>query len=77
MQRPFPTDKPLRGSFTRKGTIATRVRATVYTIDFGDPDGPTEICFYSGFDMLNPGAQVIVTRMNEAAIWRVSALVLA
>jgi hypothetical protein len=71
MQRPFPTDKPIRGSFTRKATISTRVTATTYLVDFGTPDGPTEIAFYSGFDLLNPGTQVICARMNETGSWRI------
>lgn len=74
-QRSYPTDKPLRGTFTRKGVIATRVTAGYYLIDFNDPLGPTEHAFYSGPDLLPRGSVIICSRMNESAIWQITTIV--
>jgi hypothetical protein len=75
MQRPFPTDKPIRGTLTRKGVIAVRVTSTVYLVDFGNADGPKDIAYYSSFDLLSIGSRVLCSRLNESAIWNIISVI--
>lgn len=75
VSRRFPNDVPSRESRGRKGTVRFRNSAETYGIDFGTPDGQTEIAFYGGFDLLDRGTIVYCEWMQEAGTWRISSVV--
>ncbi len=70
MYRPFPDDTPSRSPTTRKGVVRWR-RGTTYGVDFGAPDGATEVCWYGAATPLAVGDVVRSEWRNESGIWAI------
>ena len=55
--------------------MRTRITARDYMLDFGTPDGATELASYAGFDLLDQDTVVLARWLNEDGTWLITDVV--